>query len=212
MATHCARVHGPKENAYKKKEEDRVVELLESAGYVHTTNNLDVPPAMHFCREQRHSFSCIADPPKTYARIDATLTLANGLILMLEVDERQHKPDQTAVRNDPVRMLNVQKSIESTAPFTPGRVFLRYNPCAYTVNGVSEAISKKTRERRLLSHIADIGQLTVLPMPGTMEVHYAFFDRRLDDRAVPAICHHPEYAAALVPMVKCVCLDPVDGE
>lgn len=158
--THYISQHTPEGQARQKKQEQRLARALDAAG---------VP----YKREHRIDFSCMG---ATNCRIDFLVLLANGVLVMLECDEHQH-PD-TGYSCDLRRMAYVREALTIEGNTLP-LVFLRYNPDAFKVGGVTRPTKKKDREARLVALLRDLEVRDATGLP-PMTLQYLYYDVTAD--------------------------------
>jgi hypothetical protein len=203
LAKHTEAVHSPSGMCRKKKQEEIINKLLLKNSYTATGTN-KIPLAMHFCREQYVDFQCIGDLKQKFARLDFVITLKNGLVVFLEVDEDQHRFGIESITCDVKRMSHIQESLLIDGAMHCGILFLRYNPGAYRVGDELQLI--QCREKRLLEHLDELGRRTTLSECGTIEIQYAYYDRYYGDLEKPEICWNLDYPKAFNSVASCVCL------
>eukprot|EP00873_Tetraselmis_striata_P035339 jgi/Tetstr1/455603/TSEL_042415.t1 len=151
--TYHARTHTPEYWARKKKEEERVRTALAKRGF-------------DFKIEHHVDFSCIDNG--TFCRIDVLLQL-NGGVIMLEIDEDQHKFGDYTVGCDMRRMAKVMETLALEGNTLP-IYWLRYNPGAYSEDGEKRKRLKALREQMLVKHIESV------KFDRPFWVHYMFYD------------------------------------
>jgi hypothetical protein len=188
----------------QKKQEERIRKLLLGNSYTATETN-KIPLPMQFCREQHVDFRCVGNLKNKFARLDFVITLKNGLVVFLEVDEDQHRFGES-VTCDVRRMGYIQESLLIDGAMHCGLLFLRYNPGAYRVGDELQSIPKECREKRLLEHLDELGSRTTLSECGTMEIQYAYYDRYYGDLEKPEICWNLDYPKSFNSIASCVCL------
>jgi hypothetical protein len=140
-----------------------------------------------------------------FARIDFVVTLGNGLVVFLEVDEDQHRFGAESITCDAKRMSHIQESILTDGAMHCGILFLRYNPGAYRVGDEIQSIRKDFREKRLLEHLDELGERNSLPECGTIEIQYAYYDR-FYGADKPEICWNSDYPRMFNSVASCVCV------
>jgi hypothetical protein len=177
----------------QKKQVERVEQLLLENSYTATGTNT-IPLAMHFCRD--HHIEC----KSKVARLDFVLTLKNGLVVFLEVDEDQHRFGSQSIISDVKRMSHIQKSVVSSI------LFLRYNPGVYHVGDELQTMRLQCREKRLLEHLNELGNRIHLSECGTIEIQYAYYDRYYGDLEKPEMCWSLDYPKAFNSIASCVCV------
>ena len=158
--THYISQHTPEGQARQKKQEQRLARALDAAG---------VP----YKREHRIDFSCMG---ATNCRIDFLVLLANGVLVMLECDEHQHS--DTGYSCDLRRMAYVREALTIEGNTLP-LVFLRYNPDAFKVGGVTRPTKKKDREARLVALLRDLEVRDATGLP-PMTLQYLYYDVTAD--------------------------------
>ena len=161
------RTHTPEYAAKRKRQEERVRKVLSDAGY-------------HFKSEHHIDFKCSG--AGTFARIDALMQY-NGGVVMLEVDEDQHKFGDYSVGCDMKRMANVMETLALSGNTLPV-YWIRYNPGAYTLDGTRCKRSRASREQMLLEALSSVD------FSKPFWVHYMFYDC---DGGQLAIHAQPEY-------------------
>lgn len=172
----------------RKQQELRVHRALISDGFIYATAKSDATPSvMHFVREHHVTFKCVGG---THARIDFVLTLANGSIVLLEVDEKQHRFGYD-VGCDMRRMGRIVESLR-VGGFVGAIRFLRYNCDAYKVAGKSMRVLKRDREAALLAVLRAWGDAPPLE-DGTVSISYCYYDRAEATATKPIIVSDPEY-------------------
>jgi hypothetical protein len=189
----------------QKKQEERIRKMLLANAYTATHTN-SVPLPMEFCREQHIDFKCVGTMNSKFARLDFVVTLKNGLVVFLEVDEDQHRFGSESVTCDVKRMSHIQESLLTDGAMHCGILFLRYNPGAYRVGDEVQPIRKDHREVRLLQHLDELGRRSTLPAIGTIEVQYAYYDQFYGISDKPAICWNFDYPQLFNSVASCVCL------
>jgi hypothetical protein len=205
LKRHTDALHSASGMCRKKKEEERINKLLINNSFTATGTN-KIPLPMHFCREQHVDFKCIGDLKSKFARLDFVITLNNGLVVFLEVDENQHRFGIESITCDVKRMSHIQESLLIDGAMHCGIVFMRYNPGSYRVGDELQSIPKECREKRLLEHLDELGSRTTLSECGTMEIQYAYYDRYYGDLEKPEICWNLDYPKSFNSIASCVCL------
>jgi hypothetical protein len=185
------RTHTPEGQARRKRKENRVAKLLERHG---------IP----FKREHHIDFSCVGDAEGKYARVDFVVQL-KGCLVFLEVDETQHC--SYMVRCDMMRMAKIVESLTVGGNSLP-ILFLRYNPDAYTVDGLGRRCKTLAeRELELVSILksdsaamASKGKFG-LDSDQTLAIRYMYYDQ--DNRGRPDLLCDPDFDPT---MRECVIL------
>eukprot|EP00873_Tetraselmis_striata_P040754 jgi/Tetstr1/461018/TSEL_006168.t1 len=149
------RTHTPEYAAKRKRDEERVRQLLTKHGYA-------------FKSEHRIDFSCAGNG--TFCRIDV-LMLLHGGVVMLEIDEDQHDHGDYSVGCDMKRMAKVMETLAPEGNTLPV-YWLRYNPGAYREDGEKRKRPKVMKEQMLLDHLKSIK----FDFENPLRVHYMFYD------------------------------------
>lgn len=154
------------------RKEVRIANLLEQ-------NNIP------FERQTTVSFNCI-DETKSRAFTDFTL-YSEKCLIALEIDQFQHKSTNYSVSCDLKRMLDVRAAMIAAGNFQP-ILWIRYNPDAHSINGVTRRIPAKRREAELVKVIksAQSGDL----FNSEFGIVYMYYD--MDD-GKPTIFQDEEY-------------------
>ena len=205
LASHKRSLHTPEGQARQKKQESRVARALQAAGYTEISAGMVLPPRMHYRREARIDFECLADSAGAYASIDFVVSLANGTSVFLEVDEGQHRFGYGAAGCDGRRMARVHESLVMEGQVPSGVRFLRYNPSAFLVGEGRHDPPRKDREAWLVQHLADSGQCSIVAVnAGELCIEYAYYDRSSIEDACPLVCYDPDYTPALREVARLV--------
>ncbi len=115
-----------------KREEQRNANLLDSAG-------------VNYKREHHVDFSCMeGDTRRRFARVDFVIMI-DSTVVMLEVDEGQHRFGDYSVGCDMGRMARITESLTVEGNTLP-IVFVRYNPHEFKIDGHTERIPRRARE------------------------------------------------------------------
>ena len=210
LVRHKRNNHTKEGQARQKKQEQRVCTALEAAGYVQAGQLGEyLPPPMHFVREHRIDFTCVGDIDGSYCRIDFVITLANGAVVMLEVDEDQHRFGYGGIGCDMKRMTKMIESIAIGNPeFNQPIRILRYNPSACRIEGNLLKKRKRDREAWLVEHLKTIGSTPMHSIGGGgVMIQYAYYDQSDRTDGLPDICHDAEYNATLREVVSVVGID-----
>lgn len=100
-------------------------------------------------RQVRIDFQCALGPQKNqYSVLDYVLNHRPGVRFIVECDEDQHKFSNYSVGCELRRTSDILASLR-TAGCTDKVVLVRFNPDAYTVDGVKQKLPRKERYRRL---------------------------------------------------------------
>ncbi len=158
-----------------------------AAGYVAATTPRDSTPLpMEYRREHHVSFACM---DLSFARIDFVVTLANGSVVLLEVDERQHRFGYDGVGCDMRRMERIVEALR-IGGHTAGIRFVRYNCDSFRVGGTLARVLKRDREAALVGRLHEMGGEAAAD--GSVWIGYCYYDRA-DGSTQPAIVDDPEY-------------------
>jgi hypothetical protein len=177
---HVESHHTKEGQARKKKKEARVLKFLKQAG-------IECDTEVHI------SFRCVLDTPTAFSRIDAVIYLpSRNLRILLEIDEEQHKGYPAGC--DVVRMNNTGACIRVSGE-QANLLWVRFNPDAYTVDGVTRRTRTADRHAALLRTIE-----THVPGQG-MEVVYMYYDTA---GGVPCVLSEPDYPEVFKACVKSI--------
>ncbi len=177
-------IHSENWQQKQKRAEQYVANMLEKAGIAYK-------------REHVIDFACVTDDvvqPNKYARVDFLIIL-HGVVIIVEVDEGQHRFGSYSVSCDMSRMARIIESLcveGNTLPVW----FIRYNPNAYTLDGVKQKSLKKTRVERLIEQIQGIHGTPRQPLTIT----YMYYDCETWDDNDHRLCIHtdPGYNAQMI--------------
>ena len=86
--------------------------------------------------------------------------------IVIENDEDQHK--QYERECEQIRMYNIEQALGLRCHF------IRYNPDAYRVNGLTQRIPRKQRMKVILNEVNQFR--TIVPTPAELSVKYLFYD------------------------------------
>jgi uncharacterized C2H2 Zn-finger protein len=198
LAAHVAAWHTMGAVIRRKKEELRVQDSLEAGGFVYSAIPGDSTPlSMHFNREHTITFKCMGG---TWARIDFVVTLHNGSIVLLEVDEKQHRFGYGEVSCDMRRMGRVIESLR-VGGYIGGIRFLRYNCDAFKVDGKLVKVPKNVREAALLGVLHTWGAEPPLD-DGMVTISYCYYDRKHAASTQPLVVDDPDYHATYAAVVE----------
>ena len=154
-------MHTPEGMQRQKKQEERVARVLTDAGIA-------------FKREHQVDFTCLLSPlTAAYARIDFVIDL-HGHVVLLEIDEGQHKFGYGSAACDMKRMATVVESLAVGGNTLPV-MFIRYNPHAYTVDGASRARLRRERETVIVRALQDEAH-AMWQSRRPLSVQYMYYD------------------------------------
>jgi hypothetical protein len=189
-------MHAQQHAARRKFQEERVKKAAIGRGWTEYVASDTLPPAGSFKREHRIGFDCLSDVSSKFCRIDFIFHLRAGGYVFLEVDENQHLFGYDAELScDMKRMSNVATSLTMEHPdFT--YMWVRYNPNAWHVDGVTTRVPKEQREQRLFDYL---DRATLSESVGLQAVQYWYYDQ--DDGQLEVLDNdefHPEFAKLAV--------------
>jgi len=197
LAAHVAAWHTEGAVVRRKKEELRVQHALEAGRFTYSAIPGDSTPLpMHFNREHTITFKCMGG---TWARIDFVVTLHNGSVVLLEVDEKQHRFGYGEVSCDMRRMGRVIESLR-VGGYMGGIRFLRYNCDACRVDGKLVKVPKNVREAALLDVLHMWGAEPPLD-DGMVTISYCYYDRKHATSTQPLLVDDPSYHATYAAVV-----------
>ena len=190
LVKHTRAYHTPEGQAERKRDEMKVVRAFEEAG-------------LDFKREHQVSFQCLG---RTFARMDFTVQ-DNGCVVFIETDEFQH--DSYGVSCDVTRMADIVAALTLDGNTLPV-AFVRYNPHAFTLDGVRKKVPTTTRLNRLIATVRSL--VARGPELPPFSVTYMFYDVESPPISGPAnatsrlcIWSSPDYDKT----VRDACCDPV---
>ncbi len=159
-----------------KKQEQIVADALLADGFL-------------FQREVRINYNCF-QADKKFARLDFVLEMPSKRVV-LEVDEFQHKKESYNVSCDASRMTDVMSALACEGNERP-TMWIRFNPDAYTVDGVPVRTRRKDRLKSLCALLRDAPSRP-------LQIVYCFYDTV---GGVPAITLDNAYSPALRGLVE----------
>lgn len=178
-------MHTPEGLARQKKQEQRIATALTASGF-------------DFKREHTIDFMCLGDATGRCARVDFLLLLS-GRVIMLEVDEDQHRFGYGPVLCDMARMADIVLSLAAEGNTLPIQ-FVRYNPHAFKVDGATVRTLKRDREACLVSYLRALPPVDASTPP--LAVQYMFYDT---EAGHPVVTRDPDYS----PHFADCCLPPI---
>ena len=170
LALHSHHYHTPEGQGERKREEVKVKKALDTDG-------------LDYKREHHIDHACAIDST-TFARMDFMLTFRNTAVF-LEVDEGQH--NGYGVSCDVTRMAKTVESLR-VAGNTMRVAFIRYNPHAFTVDGVKRRRPTVLRLKQLIEVLKGFGNDST--DDEDIRVFYMYYSTNGDK---PAIFDDPEY-------------------
>jgi hypothetical protein len=175
----------------KKREEQRIASVLDNAGIAYR-------------REHHVDFTCVVGGNRRqFARIDFLITFENKIV-MLEVDEGQHRFGDYSVGCDMRRMARIVESLAVEGNTIP-ILFVRYNPHSFKVDGHTKTVKRDKREEALLQKI---NASTDTDTDGTpLNILYMYYNAitNENDELKPCVMDDPEFN----PHMAGCCMPPV---
>lgn len=154
----------------RKKQEERVAQALTIAG-------------IGFTREERVQFACeVRENKRQCAYLDFVVH-SDTCVIVVEVDEEQHA--HYPLSCELARMADVQSCLMLGGDARP-LLFIRYNPHAFSVNGIPVKLKKCDRELKLVEHLRLMTSTTHAPFA----IHYMYYDS-CDGK--PVLCADPDW-------------------
>jgi hypothetical protein len=142
-------MHSPEGQMRHKREEQRIAALLDRAG-------------INYKREHHVDFSCVHDEAasrtRNFARVDF-LIMFESTVVMLEVDEGQHRFGDYSVSCDMARMARIVESLALGGNDLP-ILFVRYNPHAFTVDSKQGRVHRRARDGALIEQVREAARVT----------------------------------------------------
>ena len=175
----------------KKKQENRVNELLKKWGY---TSDLEITINAKMT-------NCLTDTDRYFSRIDFVVVNCVNAILILECDEETHASYTLSCEFS--RMADVQASL-TKAGFTAPVYWIRYAPTGkYHVNGEQVKMHRPKREAALKKHLAKLCSPDFRP-EHQVNVNYMFYDLESPESG-PSIMLDSDFPAVMKPFVSWAC-------
>ena len=182
LKKHFNKIHTKEGQARQKKQEHRIKLLLDKNNIIYT-------------REERIDFSCF-DSGRSCSYIDFVIQRKNCIIL-LEVDEDQHKFGNYSINCDMKRMSHIITAIRCQGNELP-ILFVRYNPNTYRLNGELQKILKRDREQQLIEYLKNYKSIG----DNKVEIKYMYYDEETyNNRTIPIVILNSDYD---MEMKKCV--------
>jgi len=168
LKSHIYYYHTQRGQQERKREEVKIEKIL---------------PDESFKREHQVDYRCI-DPNLTFSRLDFLLPYwkKSGHVI-IEVDEQQHS--HISQNCETTRMNNVVTSWLLEGSDTPV-VWIRYNPHAFKVDGVTTRTSQESRQKSLI----DLLNSLEFDNQPQVRVYYMFYDTQ---NGKPRVLDDPEY-------------------
>lgn len=152
-----------------------------------------------FKREHCIDFTCFEDADKSYARVDFILDHCKGGIMILEIDENQHRFGEYSVFCDIARMTKIIESLTLIGNNLP-TLFIRLNSNGFQVNGRTTKCLKRDRAERLVNLIKNFKFSEDSP---PFQIQYMYYDIINNNKL--KIHDDPDYNG----FVKSCCLEPI---
>jgi hypothetical protein len=168
LKSHNYYYHTQRGQQQRKREEVKIEKIL---------------PKESFKREHQVDYRCI-DPSLTFSRLDFLLPYwKNSGHVIIEVDEQQHSHISQSCET--TRMNNVVTSWLLEGSDTPV-VWIRYNPHAFKVDGVTTRTLQESRQKSLIELLNSL-EFDNQPQ---VRVYYMFYDTQ---NGKPCVLDDPEY-------------------
>ena len=168
LANH-AEIHSIDGQIRRKKQEHRVITKLKEWGY-----DADVEVTINAKRG-----GCVKTDNRYYSRLDFVILQCTSHILILEVDEDQHR--WYNLKCELTRMTDVHAALVLSGYNLPVH-WVRYSPCGkYFVGREQRFRLRVHREEILHKHVEAVCTGSVIPQ-GQQSIHYLFYDRASDAR------------------------------
>jgi hypothetical protein len=158
MLKHVKTVHAKEHMRRLKLKEGAIEDLLILHGY-------------DFKRQHYVNFKC-AVSEETWAVCDAVLLFRNTVVI-LEVDEDQHAA--YGISCDVKRMGLTVESLR-VGGNTQRIAFIRYNPDAFTVDGITKRTYRQERHDALISLLRELETEPDAPGAEDVRTYYLFYD------------------------------------
>lgn len=153
-----------------------------------------------------YRIDCLAGAIKPYVRVDAALFRSPTVVVLLDVDEKQHRDtSKYSVASECERMQDAHAAICHT--FQRAVMWIRFNPDTYTVNKFRVDTSL---DERVSVAIQAAQTFIASATPDAFNIAYVGFDV-VDGQA--EMTTHPDYAESLAAHVRVLkCPGDVEGE
>lgn len=178
LAKHAA-THSIEGQIRRKKQEHRVITKLKEWGY-----DADVEVTINAKRG-----GCVQTDNRYYSRLDFVILQCTSHILILEVDEDQHR--WYNLKCELTRMTDVHAALVLSGYNLPVH-WVRYSPCGKYFVGCQQRFRPRVdREEILRQHVEAVCTGSFIPQ-GQQSIHYLFYDRACDARP-PSILDDPDF-------------------
>jgi hypothetical protein len=170
----------------RKREEEKIEKFLKAH---------QIP----YQREVQIDFQCALgdDRGQKFARIDFVIHRTSSIVILLEVDEREHSDEGYQLSCECRRMTDTYSSLITAQPTLSHVLFIRYNPHPFSVNGVKRKPTLTEKHAFLLDKIRNFQP--------TKPFEVLYIDYTLDDKNVLRIFNDIAFPPALKPHCSFVC-------
>jgi uncharacterized Zn-finger protein len=186
LARHKEAWHTKEGIRRRKREEEKIEKLLKQN---------EIP----YQREVQIDFQCAlgTDRGQKFARIDFVIHRTSSIVILLEVDEREHSDEGYQLSCECRRMTDTYSSLIAAQPDLQYVIFIRYNPHPFSVNGVKQNPTTTEKHTLLLDKIRNFQP--------TKPFEVMYINYTLDDENVLRIFHDVDFPPALKPHCSFVC-------
>jgi len=174
-------------NITRKKQERNVLSILEKWGY-----SVDFETTINASRQK-----CLNDTDKYFYRLDFHIINCVNAILILEVDENQHKDVSYPLSCELSRMSDVRVSLLKAGYKIP-IYWIRYSPNSNYIIGdiiMRNYTQRYKRENALKEYIDYLCSPDFVPNK-QVNIHYMFYDLKSKEEG-PKILDNPDFNEAL---------------
>ena len=188
MRSHYANNHTSEAGMRRKIQETKIAKALDKAGFKRLVDadSEVLPPVGWYRREFRVDYKCVDNNSNNkWHSVDFLIGVPSGIVV-LEVDEHQHKFGYHASLSCDMRRMNrIMASWTIGNAVMPKILWIRYNPHAVKLDGKTVyGLKKMSREVLLVKRIArGVSQ--------QLSIEYFFYDTNAD--GVPLVVQKPEY-------------------
>jgi hypothetical protein len=178
LVKHVKNNHTKEGIARRRKTEAWVGRELKKAGIVTDT-------------EVKIEYSCFNTDGR-YARIDHVVIARTDVIVLLEVDEHQHRDRMVGCETR--RMADVITALRCAGKSEP-ILWVRFNPHAYSVGGSPKLVLQKDKMATLVDFLQHYQPKQ------SAEIAYLYYSTR---QGMPLVCSHVDYPSEMKKLVKYV--------
>ena len=185
LTSHLQRLHTAEGVAKQKKQEARVIKLLEDEGYV-----ID---QQVYIKANKCIINALEDNGRHHAFVDIVVVSCTSMNLLLEVDEGQHEGEVLLCELS--RMTDVRTALLLAGNLLP-LYWLRYSPnSTWYIDGKPQTQfrSRVSREKVLKERLRTLCDPAFSP-DKDHTIEYLFYDIT---NGVPTISNHPDYNEGL---------------